>query len=609
MSFKPVSANETKPLPRQQSSTTQYVYNPFVTNNSKEQVDSGCSETSTMEIDPEDKTTYSCEQAIKRSKSCSILPTQLTRRSSTSSVRRFQRRKGRLSITPPRNNPMSLMSEDFSEQEFSFSEEFSMNSPFSISSSGSADSDLESLPDTDESTPNTSPLYNSNKTCFPFFKSNRSISSYFSLEQKKLEEKEQDELRRRLKGPSIFEIPEIVYKIIDFADAQNTNIPQEGATVRRKPLSFKHAMLIYGNKEDAKAAMTASKNVSSVEANNADNATSRGILHNCLLVNKLFNQVTTEFMNKKFFFSSEGNFMKYLQSKIKEQESSLLKPVTKMSPSMIVLHKLFSVKSEAVELLNKQLDYSNLEWIEFFMCPKLLPSPFMFESNGHKIKKFVVTGSKVLDDNFMIHLSKKCRNLEVLDIRACELVSDSGIYSIGKYCRNLKVINFGRKKRGHLITDNSLSNLVKNNPKLNTIGLAGCHVSDKVIWDIAIHCNQAVERLSLNNCALITNQSIPLILHSNYLPNLSVLELRFVEQLTNFKPIIEFKRRQQFKGISILIEVCEDLCAKMRQQEIDMDKVLSKRIFKDILEYVNDSNNDDDVSHVHFINERRSLVR
>lgn len=293
--------------------------------------------------------------------------------------------------------------------------------------------------------------------------------------------------------------------------------------------------------------------------------------------------------------------MKYIQ-----HQQQLLKSQNciKASPSMIVLHKLFLTRSETIATLNQSLDFSNLEWIELFMCPKLLPSPAMFDQYGYKIKKFIVTGSKTLDDSFLIHLSKRCPNLEVLDIRACELVTDSGIYSIGKYCKKLKVINFGRKLKGHLITDNSLSILIKNNPNLNTIGLAGCCVTDKVIWDIAIHCNSSIERLSLNNCQFITNQSIPLILHSNYLPNLSVLELRFVENLTNFLPIIEFKRRQEFRGISILIEVCEILCAKMKSQEIEMDRAISKRIFKDILEYVND-NDDEDLSHINLINERR----
>jgi antagonist of mitotic exit network protein 1 len=96
-------------------------------------------------------------------------------------------------------------------------------------------------------------------------------------------------------------------------------------------------------------------------------------------------------------------------------------------------------------------------------------------------------------------------------------------------------------------------------------------------------------------------------LHSNYLPNLSVLELRFVDQLTNFLPIIEFKRRQEFKGISILIEVCEELCNKMKMQEVEMDRSISKRIFQDILDYVNDTN-DDDASHASLVNQRRRMT-
>lgn len=121
---------------------------------------------------------------------------------------------------------------------------------------------------------------------------------------------------------------------------------------------------------------------------------------------------------------------------------------------------------------------------------------------------------------------------------------------------------------------------------MNTVGLAGCHITDKTLWELTNHCNYSLERLSLNNCPLITNQSIPLILHAKYLPQLNVLEIRFTN-IDNLTPIIEFKRRQEFLGVAVLIELCERLSLRMRQQELELDKVISQRIFDDIQLWAN----------------------
>lgn len=498
---------------------------------------------------------------LKRSKSESIskLSRQLPRTPSNKYHARNKRRP--YSTTPPIS--LNIPSSPFIHLEFS------------LNSSSSESSDLESLPDLseDRDTPFSSPINRNpltpNNSFFSFTKKNGPIEC----------------LLPKRTQISIFEIPEIVYKIVEFADIQNTVVPQEGTPIRRKPLSSNHALLIYGDKQQAELSLQDHY----IENNH------NGILFNCLQVNKLFNQVTAEIVSQKFFFSDEMKLHSFLQN-LKLTQS-------KAKPSLFVFHKLFHAKQDIIELIKNHMDFSNLQWLEFYMCPKLLPTP-EFLMCGNKIKKIVITGSKVIDDGFLSMVAKKCPNLEVLDIRACELISDSGIYQIAKLCTKLTTVNFGRKNKGNLITDSSLCILIRNNPRLNTVGLAGCHITDKTLWDLAIRCSDHLQRLSLNNCPYITNQSIPLILHSNLFKNVSVLELRFANQITNFKPIIEFKRRQEFRGISILIEVCESLCLMMREQELEMDKVISQRIFDDISYWAND-NNDGDVPYQLFVNARR----
>lgn len=414
-------------------------------------------------------------------------------------------------------------------------------------------SDLESLPD-DDTSPESSPVADRQKVVFPSPIHFDSAPFYTPAEH-----------------PSIFEIPEIVHKIIEFAHLQNPTVPEEVAPVRRRPLSFDHAMLIYGDKERAEKAL---KEQLSPKLQNSN------ILYNCLQVNRLFHHITTDILLKKLYFNDPVKFHNFLHS---------LKPGSLLKPTELALHKLFHMKQHAIDRILHAADFSRLERLELFMCPKI-KAPLQFF--GHKLKTLVITGSKTADDNLMQLIAKKCPNLETLDVRACELISDAGMYFIASHCKKLISVNVGRKAKGHLITDASMSLLAKNNPNLSTVGVAGCHVSDRFIWDLALNCNQRMERLSLNNCRYITNLSVPLILYSDYFPQLSVLELMNVE-ITNFRPIIEFKRRQEVKGISMLVEVCELLCRQMRQQEIDMDRAISQRIFKDIAEWANSESDGD----------------
>ncbi|KAG7191754.1 Antagonist of MEN (Mitotic Exit Network) [Scheffersomyces spartinae] len=366
--------------------------------------------------------------------------------------------------------------------------------------------------------------------------------------------------------PSIFEVPEIVYRILKIVDVQTTHVPQEVPPVSRN-------------------SCTLPKSLSSQQLTSSMS----GTLYNCLMVNRLFYQITKEILNEKIIFSNEGHFNKFVDVLEKSLNARILKP------KVLVLHKLFTAKQKTWEILKSRIDYSNIEHLELYMCPKLYPQFTTKESTLQleKLRKLVVTGSRVLDDKFLINLSETCCNLQTLDIRACELVSDYGIYFIGQRCTQLKEINFGRKNRGSLITDLSCSVLIRNNKQLKTVGFAGCHISDKSIWDLAVNCNTTLERLSLNNCPLITNQLIPLILHSDYFERMSVLELRYVSSVTNWKPVIEFKRRQEFRGISMLIEVCDDLNRQMKKQELEMDKCLSKRIFRDIVIWMNELDDGD----------------
>ena len=104
--------------------------------------------------------------------------------------------------------------------------------------------------------------------------------------------------------------------------------------------------------------------------------------------------------------------------------------------------------------------------------------------------------------------------------------------------------------------------------EVDTLGLAGCAISDGGMWSVAIHRGPKIERLSLNNCLNLSNASIPLILPST--PNLQVLELRGCMRITDVRPIVEFRRKWQSRGV--LIEGCEIFEMRMRSEEQELEK-------------------------------------
>jgi antagonist of mitotic exit network protein 1 len=104
--------------------------------------------------------------------------------------------------------------------------------------------------------------------------------------------------------------------------------------------------------------------------------------------------------------------------------------------------------------------------------------------------------------------------------------------------------------------------------EVDTLGLAGCAISDPGIWSVATHRGPKIERLSLNDCINLSNASIPLILSST--PNLQVLELRGCVGITHVRPIVEFRRKRLSRGV--LIEGCEIFERRMRREEQELEK-------------------------------------
>lgn len=384
----------------------------------------------------------------------------------------------------------------------------------------------------------------------------------------------------------IFHIPEIVSKIISYVDC-SSSVPHEASPIRRRPLSYQHALLIYKDERKAlkvwrDACESSLQNDGNPQTNNLSKTSNS--LYNCLLVNKLWYRVTLEVASIKLFFSDERKWSSFVE------KTKRTKPQRTVSnTSLFIMHKLTKAKQQDLEIVAPSIS-GGLEWVEMYICPKVLPPPIML--TGSLLKKLVLPGSRMVNDDFLKLVAKNCPKLEILDLRACELVSDQGICLIAQYCPKLINLNLGRHSNGDLITDDSLA-VLSRNTKIETLGLAGCSITDRGVWDLAYYCSDSISRLSLNNCVQLTNNSLPRIIRDGYLSKLAVLEIRNILNFTDFKPLINFKKIKEVNGHNILIEGCEILEYRMREEEWRFEMKKSAKILNDILIWANDSNDGD----------------
>lgn len=361
---------------------------------------------------------------------------------------------------------------------------------------------------------------------------------------------------------SIFEIPELIYKIIYFAELQA--LEEKVAQKNQRPI--------------CKAILR------SIES---------GVLSSCLLVNKLFHSITKEIMGQRLRFQNQV----YLE-KLASCDSNILRGIRPMS---LELEKIYYAKQQTLDRIAESIDLSRLKVLSLFLCPHLTPTLAFFTSS---LISLTIAGSRVLDDLLLHNIAQSCPWLATLDIRACESVTDAGIYSVAMNCKHLAAINLGRKRKGHLITDHSVAHLVKNNSSLETVGLAGCSVTDITIWELAINCGSTLRRLAINGCTGVSDNSISQILRHGLVPELCVFEIKDMPQLKSYRLIINFKRHQAIKGIVMWIEANEHTKIRLKECERKVDILISELVHQDLLDWVNASDND--ASYSEFLTMRAS---
>ncbi|AJP84447.1 Amn1p [Saccharomyces cerevisiae YJM1273] len=375
---------------------------------------------------------------------------------------------------------------------------------------------------------------------------------------------------------AVFEIPEIVENIIKMiVSLESANIPKERPCLRRNPQSYEHSLLMYKDEERAKKAWSAAQQLRDPPLV-GNKEKKQGALFSCMMVNRLWLNVTRPFLFKSLHFKSVHNFKEFLRT---SQETTQV-----MRPSHFILHKLHQVTQPDIERLSR-MECQNLKWLEFYVCPRITP-PLSWFDNLHKLEKLIIPGNKNIDDNFLLRLSQSIPNLKHLDLRACDNVSDSGVVCIALNCPKLKTFNIGRHRRGNLITSVSLVALGKYT-QVETVGFAGCDVDDAGIWEFARLNGKNVERLSLNSCRLLTDYSLPILFALNSFPNLAVLEIRNLDKITDVRHFVKYNLWKKSLDAPILIEACERITKLIDQEENRVKRINSLIALKDMTAWVN----------------------
>lgn len=366
------------------------------------------------------------------------------------------------------------------------------------------------------------------------------------------------------------QVPEILKLILEYVDVANV-VPHEVSQRRRKPMSPRHAILIYGDTPAARAAWKQAQNDRFSGPDSGELFDKGAGLHNCMLVCRQWHDPAYEVMYERLHFCDHRRWKNFI-------ENGAVDPVRK-KPSVLVLHKVSEASQQEVNSIDSL--GGRLKWLEFYTCPNIAPTKMLL--SGQLLTRIVLPGCTRVDDRTCYLISQNCHQLEHLDLRACEQVTDRGLKAIAKTCHKLKLLNVGRTSGGEMITFKGVKHIVRRT-QVNTLGLAGCFIDDRTVWEIARTRGHRIERLSLNNCHLLTDRSIPQILP--YTKNLSVLELRGCVQITNMKPIVRFRKYKERIGSPALIEGCEIFEFRMKEAEWLMEMETSREILKDCLEWI-----------------------
>jgi len=207
--------------------------------------------------------------------------------------------------------------------------------------------------------------------------------------------------------------------------------------------------------------------------------------------------------NKKRQSSSTTKFVRTIakrgQSEVPEEESIMAPSVMQRrirerasGVKKIVLHKLKQMEDDHIMPLISW--FHNLQIIEFYICEKLTDKVVQaVAKNCPQLQQLLMPGCAKVTDSGVSQVALHCPRMRHLDLRACSNVSDESLLLVAKHCPDLWHLNVGRVSSATRVTGRSIVEIAKNT-NLNTLGLAGCAMTDDAVIEIAKHARSGLHR-------------------------------------------------------------------------------------------------------------------
>ncbi len=129
-----------------------------------------------------------------------------------------------------------------------------------------------------------------------------------------------------------------------------------------------------------------------------------------------------------------------------------------------------------------------------------------------KLEGLIVLGNQNFNSQSLINLSRGCPNLQELDITGCELYGEvEPFIELGNNCPHLKIFKcYGGQFGGdndYGINDDGLIELVRRCRELEVLSLLRCNLTDRSILEVARNCPN-LKHLNLEESPKITDISM-----------------------------------------------------------------------------------------------------
>ena len=158
----------------------------------------------------------------------------------------------------------------------------------------------------------------------------------------------------------------------------------------------------------------------------------------------------------------------------------------------IVLHKLKMIQDD--DILPLASWFNNLHYIELYICEKLTDKIVIsIAENCPQLQYLLMPGCAKITDVGISQIALRCPRIKHLDLRACSNISDESLVLFAKHCKDLWHLNVGRVTESSRVTGRSVVEIAKNG-NLNTLGLAGCAMTDDALVQIASYSKTALHR-------------------------------------------------------------------------------------------------------------------